>query len=197
MLIFAFNSFTWTLILLLLVSSEFSANTNRSPLSPSSRWLNQIRDGGHGFSSLLGLYCGDQFPPIITSRERRLWLRFHSDENIEYQGFAIIYEFIPRPTSCTYPHAQYYQLCLPFWPLSIQYKLRSNALCVLLYSQHINVTYEEDSWVVVLHLATTIHCLSVPAKCIGSLTKARKSGLPVINWLFLVHSSIDTFLEGL
>lgn len=39
---------------------------------------------------------------MLTSRERRLWLRFHSDENIEYQGFVIVYEFIPRPTSCTY-----------------------------------------------------------------------------------------------
>lgn len=62
----------------------------------------QIRDGGHGFSTLLGQYCGTEFPPVITSRERFLWLRFHSDENIEYQGFVIVYEFIPRPTSCTF-----------------------------------------------------------------------------------------------
>ena len=60
----------------------------------------QIRDGGHGFSTLIGQYCGTEFPPMITSRERKLWLRFHSDENIEYRGFQIVYEFIPRPTSC-------------------------------------------------------------------------------------------------
>jgi len=31
--------------------------------------------------------------------DRYLWLRFHSDENIEYSGFKAVYQFIPRPTS--------------------------------------------------------------------------------------------------
>lgn len=61
----------------------------------------QIRDGKHGFSKLLGQYCGNDFPPMIYSSERYLWLHFHSDENIEYDGFQAVYEYLPRPTSCT------------------------------------------------------------------------------------------------
>lgn len=37
---------------------------------------------------------------MITSKERFLWLHFHSDENIEYGGFVVVYEYVPRPTSC-------------------------------------------------------------------------------------------------
>lgn len=142
MLIFAFNFFTWTgpglvlslllllLLILVLMLLYYSVHLlqirrRRPQCRPHHRHrhhhhpdLIQIRDGGHGFSSLLGLYCGTDFPPIITSRERRLWLRFHSDENIEYQGFVIIYEFIPRPTSCTYAPskhvAKWLGYCLAF-----------------------------------------------------------------------------------
>jgi hypothetical protein len=59
----------------------------------------QIRDGAHGFGSLLGQFCGHSFPDFITSKDRFLWLRFNSDENIEDRGFKAVYEFIPRPTS--------------------------------------------------------------------------------------------------
>ncbi|XP_053683658.1 uncharacterized protein LOC128733851 [Sabethes cyaneus] len=62
----------------------------------------EIRDGAHGFSTLLGKYCGTNYPPMITSKDRFLWLHFHSDENIEYSGFVIIYDFVPRPTSSIY-----------------------------------------------------------------------------------------------
>lgn len=59
----------------------------------------EIRDGAHGFSTLIGKYCGTTYPPMITSKERFLWLHFHSDENIEYSGFVVVYEYVPRPTS--------------------------------------------------------------------------------------------------
>jgi hypothetical protein len=63
----------------------------------------QIRDGGHGYSNEKGISRrwkgGEEFPEEITSKSRWLWLRFKSDENIEYSGFAIVYEFIPRPTN--------------------------------------------------------------------------------------------------
>lgn len=59
----------------------------------------EIRDGGFGYSTLLGQFCGRNFPPMITSKERHLWLHFHSDENIEYKGFVAVYEFLPKPTS--------------------------------------------------------------------------------------------------
>ncbi|XP_053950627.1 uncharacterized protein LOC128858401 isoform X1 [Anastrepha ludens] len=56
----------------------------------------EIRDGQYGFSNLLGKFCGTDFPPVITSKERYLWLHFHSDESIEYSGFTAVYEFIDR-----------------------------------------------------------------------------------------------------
>ncbi|XP_075154555.1 neuropilin and tolloid-like isoform X2 [Haematobia irritans] len=56
----------------------------------------EIRDGQYGFSNLIGKFCGTDFPPEITSKERYLWLHFHSDESIEYTGFTAVYEFIDR-----------------------------------------------------------------------------------------------------
>ncbi|XP_037938779.1 uncharacterized protein LOC119671948 isoform X1 [Teleopsis dalmanni] len=56
----------------------------------------EIRDGQYGFSNLIGKYCGTDFPDEITSKERYLWLHFHSDESIEYSGFTAVYEFIDR-----------------------------------------------------------------------------------------------------
>lgn len=61
-----------------------------------------MRDGAHGYGQLLGQFCGKEFPPMITSTDRYLWLHFHSDENIEYSGFKAVYEFIERPTSCMF-----------------------------------------------------------------------------------------------
>ena len=48
---------------------------------------------------LTGKFCGNKFPPIITSSGRSLWLRFTSDDTIHYQGFKIVYTFIPDPMS--------------------------------------------------------------------------------------------------
>jgi len=57
----------------------------------------EIRDGDQGYSTEIGTFCGSDFPPIITSSGRSLWLRFESDGTIEYQGFKAVYEFIPNP----------------------------------------------------------------------------------------------------
>ncbi|XP_034242072.1 uncharacterized protein LOC117645776 [Thrips palmi] len=57
----------------------------------------EVRDGAHGYSALRGQFCGQTFPPILTSTDRYLWLRFHSDENIEYSGFKAVYRTVPRP----------------------------------------------------------------------------------------------------
>jgi len=57
----------------------------------------EIRDGDQGYSTLIDKYCGSNFPPIITSSGRSLWLRFVSDGTIEYQGFKAVYDFIPNP----------------------------------------------------------------------------------------------------
>lgn len=57
----------------------------------------EIRDGDQGYSPLIGKYCGFNFPPIITSSGRSLWLRFVSDTSIEYNGFKGVYHYIPNP----------------------------------------------------------------------------------------------------
>lgn len=57
----------------------------------------EIRDGDQGYSTLIGKYCGSDFPPIITSSGRSLWLRFVSDGTIEYSGFKAVYTYIPNP----------------------------------------------------------------------------------------------------
>lgn len=57
----------------------------------------EIRDGDQGYAPLIGKYCGDKFPPIITSSGRSLWLRFSSDKTISYTGFKAVYQFIPNP----------------------------------------------------------------------------------------------------
>ncbi|XP_015431656.1 PREDICTED: uncharacterized protein LOC107187962 [Dufourea novaeangliae] len=59
----------------------------------------EVRDGQHGYSNLLGNFCGTNFPPEITSKTRYLWLRFHSDDSIEGKGFKAVWSMIPRPTS--------------------------------------------------------------------------------------------------
>ncbi|XP_017878835.1 uncharacterized protein LOC108624209 [Ceratina calcarata] len=58
----------------------------------------EVRDGQHGYSNLLGSFCGRNFPPEITSKTRYLWLRFYSDESIEDKGFKAVWTMIPRPT---------------------------------------------------------------------------------------------------
>nr|XP_033333828.1 uncharacterized protein LOC117224798 [Megalopta genalis] len=58
----------------------------------------EVRDGQHGYSNLLGNFCGTNFPPEITSKTRYLWLRFRSDDSIEGKGFKAVWSMIPRPT---------------------------------------------------------------------------------------------------
>jgi len=57
----------------------------------------EVRDGQHGYSPLIGKYCDNLFPPIITSSGDSLWLRFVSDWTIEYKGFKAVYEYLENP----------------------------------------------------------------------------------------------------
>ncbi|XP_063238029.1 membrane frizzled-related protein [Bacillus rossius redtenbacheri] len=59
----------------------------------------EVRDGAHGFAKELGRFCGRNYPHLIQSSTNYLWLRFHSDENIEDRGFTAFYTLVPRPTS--------------------------------------------------------------------------------------------------
>ncbi|XP_031638805.1 neuropilin and tolloid-like protein 1 [Contarinia nasturtii] len=79
-----------------IVKLEFRNRFNIEP-SPACEYdYLEIRDGKYGFSTLKGRYCGTKFPDEIISSDRYLWLRFHSDDNIGYEGFEAVYEFIPR-----------------------------------------------------------------------------------------------------
>lgn len=66
----------------------------------------EIRDGKYGYSNLLHRYCGETFPPNVKSSGPYLWLKFHSDDTIEYEGFHINVKFEPSsrvkliPESC-------------------------------------------------------------------------------------------------
>ncbi|CRL04102.1 CLUMA_CG017215, isoform A [Clunio marinus] len=85
-----------------LLRLDFRDHFNIEPSDDCKFDYLEIRDGAHGFSTKIGQYCGHNFPDIITSTGRFLWLHFHSDENIEYEGFKAVYEYIPRPTSAVY-----------------------------------------------------------------------------------------------
>ncbi|XP_076333276.1 uncharacterized protein LOC143237663 isoform X3 [Tachypleus tridentatus] len=55
----------------------------------------EVRNGPYGYSDLIGRYCGSDFPSIITSSGRHLWIKFSSDDSIEYTGFRAVYKFSP------------------------------------------------------------------------------------------------------
>lgn len=68
----------------------------------------EIRDGQFGYSDLIDVICGHNFPPEISSSDQHLWLRFKSDESIEYSGFRAVYTFIPLPTKRPEPPPCYF-----------------------------------------------------------------------------------------
>ncbi|XP_054165235.1 neuropilin and tolloid-like protein 2 [Oppia nitens] len=61
----------------------------------------EIRDGAYGYSNIIAKLCGHEFPRDIISNDRYLFLRFVSDESIQYSGFRAVYSFkklhIQRP----------------------------------------------------------------------------------------------------
>lgn len=70
----------------------------------------EVRDGQFGYSDLIGTLCGHTFPQEISSTDRHLWLRFKSDESIEYSGFRAVYHFIPLPTTRPEPPSKWWFL---------------------------------------------------------------------------------------
>ena len=56
----------------------------------------EIRDGAYGYSKPIAKLCGPDFPRDITSSDRYLFLRFVSDDSIQYTGFRAVYSFIPN-----------------------------------------------------------------------------------------------------
>ncbi len=58
----------------------------------------EIRDGAYGYSTPLAKLCGHDFPRDIISNDRYLFLRFVSDDSIEYSGFRAVYSFKKLPS---------------------------------------------------------------------------------------------------
>lgn len=57
----------------------------------------EVRDGPYGYSDLLDTVCPyREFPQMLMSKDRHLWIHFKSDENIEYKGFKAVYEYVKR-----------------------------------------------------------------------------------------------------
>ncbi|XP_037028009.1 uncharacterized protein LOC119068503 isoform X2 [Bradysia coprophila] len=82
-----------------IIKLDFRNKFNIEPSNGCEYDYLEIRDGKHGYSKELGKFCGTDFPPIIFSSQRYLWLSFHSDENIEYDGFQAVYEYMEQSTA--------------------------------------------------------------------------------------------------
>ncbi|CAH2097382.1 unnamed protein product [Euphydryas editha] len=70
----------------------------------------EIRDGVKGYARLLGKVCGEAFPRQIISTGPNVWLKFHSDDTIEYEGFQININFIPSSNSISVPDSCYFEM---------------------------------------------------------------------------------------
>ncbi|CAH1640823.1 unnamed protein product [Spodoptera littoralis] len=58
----------------------------------------EIRDGYYGYADLMGRFCGQAFPRTLKTKGPNVWLKFHSDDTIEYEGFKINIEFKDGPS---------------------------------------------------------------------------------------------------
>ena len=65
----------------------------------------EVRDGAHGYSPFMSRFCGRSFPPVITSSDRYLWLRFNTDDTVEYSGVRAVYQYIPDIGNCSMRYA--------------------------------------------------------------------------------------------
>ncbi|XP_048000820.1 neuropilin and tolloid-like protein 2 [Leguminivora glycinivorella] len=65
----------------------------------------EIRDGKFGYALPAYKFCGSSFPPTITSAGPSLWLKFQSDDSIEYSGFKINIDFQQNSLSREIPEA--------------------------------------------------------------------------------------------
>ncbi|XP_041978307.1 neuropilin and tolloid-like protein 1 [Aricia agestis] len=70
----------------------------------------EIRDGEKGYANILDKVCGEAFPRQITTSGPYVWMKFKSDDTIEYEGFRINIQFIPTSTSISIPKSCYFEL---------------------------------------------------------------------------------------
>ncbi|XP_060807269.1 neuropilin and tolloid-like protein 2 [Amyelois transitella] len=72
----------------------------------------EIRDGLRGYAPLLGgkKICGQQFPRPIHTTGPYAWLKFHSDDTIEYEGFHIKIAVKPVSKNHVIPESCHFML---------------------------------------------------------------------------------------
>lgn len=58
----------------------------------------EVRNGPYGFSPLIGRFCGEKSPGIITADSGVMWIYFRSDPTLQYSGFQAVLNFILMPT---------------------------------------------------------------------------------------------------
>ena len=86
----------------------------------------EIRDGEYGYSKVLAKLCGHNFPSDIISSDRYLYIRYVSDDTIEYSGFRAVYHFIQQPSEFTLISIDLFQLILlSFFSFFISLKTRT------------------------------------------------------------------------
>ncbi|XP_002071743.3 cubilin homolog [Drosophila willistoni] len=49
----------------------------------------EIRNGGYNTSSLIGTFCGQDFPRILPGFTNEMYIRFHSDASVSGRGFRL------------------------------------------------------------------------------------------------------------
>lgn len=55
----------------------------------------EVRDGDNSAAPLLGKFCGSETPRRISSSGRYMWIKFHSDSSVSYEGFMATYSSQP------------------------------------------------------------------------------------------------------
>jgi hypothetical protein len=74
--------------------NELESNNNNCPND-----FVEIRDGRYGFSPLIGRFCGMSMPrAVVRAVSGYMWMRFHSDDILEYAGFQAEYDFVRSTT---------------------------------------------------------------------------------------------------
>ncbi|CAJ0594355.1 unnamed protein product [Cylicocyclus nassatus] len=72
----------------------------------------EFRDGRYGFSPVIGRFCGMDTPKMeIRARSGFLWIRFRSDDLLEYTGFYATYEMVRSTDRRLNPHGSFYKDC--------------------------------------------------------------------------------------
>ncbi|XP_072948150.1 uncharacterized protein Neto [Epargyreus clarus] len=89
----------------------------------------EIRDGLMGYAKSLDKVCGETFPRQITTSGPHAWLKFKSDETIEYEGFHINIAFIESGTnSHRIPPSCYHDAEGPLYGIIDSRKIDSDCL---------------------------------------------------------------------